>query len=222
MRIDSLTRRLPTGIRLQSTVYDAASASTWEEWLSEEELACLSEFGAAVRRREFVAGRAVARQLMADVLDMSPGAVPLRRAGDGGVDVKRDSWHVSISHSAEHAVAVCARHPVGVDLEQVKPRDEGIARFLLHPQNREDGLLDRLPYDRNVSLILCWTLKEAVLKALRSGFRRSPKTLRLDVDPPHRQATVHIQGEKGWRVYYEALDGFLLSVAYPGKEADGS
>lgn len=175
----------------------------------------MSEFGAAVRRREFIAGRAAARALFADVLKVSPSAVPLRQADDGGVDVERDEWHVSISHSDEHAVAACARHPVGVDLELVKSRDEGIARFLLHPQNRETGLLENLPYDKEEALILCWTLKEAVLKARRSGFRRSPKTLRLEVTPDRQRATVHVQDGRVWSATYDRLEDLILSVAFP-------
>lgn len=214
MSLDLLSQRLPGDIRLRRAVYDSAAASTWKEWLSEEEQACLAEFGAAVRRREFVAGRAVVRQLLAEVLDTSPREVPIRRAEDGAVEVDRNGWFASISHSDEHAVAACARYPVGVDLEQIKPRDAGIARFLLHPENRREGLIDRLPYDSNTALILCWTLKEAVLKARRSGFRRSPKTLRLDVQPVECRATVHVEGGSAWRVCYEKLDGFMLSVAY--------
>ncbi len=215
MNADALLRGLPDGVRLRRTKYDPSSASTWEDWLSEEEQECVSEFGAAVRRREFVAGRAAARALLADVLKVCPGSVPLRQAADGGVDVERDEWHVSISHSAEHAVAACARHPIGVDLEQIKSRDEGIARFLLHPQNREIGLLGDLPYDKEEALILCWTLKEAVLKARRSGFRRSPKTLRLEVDPDRQRATVHVQDGRPWAATYRRVGDLFLSVAFP-------
>lgn len=215
MNVDALIRGLPPGVRLRGTRYDSTSASTWEKWLSEEERDCVSEFGAAVRRREFVTGRAAARTLLADVLEVSPGSVPLRQAEDGGVDVERDEWHVSISHSAEHAVAACARHLIGVDLEQIKPRDEGIARFLLHPQSLESGLLDDLPYERTEALILCWTLKEAVLKARRSGFRRSPKTLRLEVSPDRQRASVHVQDGRLWAARYKRMDDFILSVAFP-------
>ncbi|MEF8939339.1 MAG: 4'-phosphopantetheinyl transferase superfamily protein, partial [Salinivenus sp.] len=192
MQIDALSARLPPTVHLRSVTYDEVEARRWRTWISEEERTCIESFGARSRRREFLAGRAAARQLLASRLSTSPEAVPLRRHADGGVDVDADAWHVSIAHSGPHALAACAPHPVGVDLEQIQPRDPGIADFLFRPEDR--GLVERLPYAFDAALILCWTLKEAVLKARRSGFRTSPKALRLAVDPEAETAAVEIDG----------------------------
>lgn len=213
MTVDSLSSGLPESVALSAVTYDGDDASTWYDWLSAEERVCIASFGAETRRREFLAGRAAARQLLAEPLDTTPDRVPLRRADDDAVDVEAGDWRVSIAHSGPHAIAACARHPIGADLEHVEPRDPAIARFLFAPEDR--GLAEALPYDANSALVLCWTLKEATLKARRTGFRTSPKELHLTVEPADQQARVEVEGGGRWTLVYARLDDYWGGVAVP-------
>jgi 4'-phosphopantetheinyl transferase len=213
MTIDSLARLLPSSVRVRAVAYAEERVGAWRGWLSEEELACLASFGAETRQQEFLVGRAAARRLLAERLDCSPAEVPLRRAADDAIDVEVPDWHVSIAHSGLHAVAACAQHRVGVDLERIQPRDPAIARFLFAPEER--GIVEALPYDANASLILCWALKEATLKARRTGFRTSPKDLTLDVQPAAGRATARIENGERWRLVFARLDGFWSAVGLP-------
>jgi 4'-phosphopantetheinyl transferase len=219
MTIDALADRLPAAVGLRAVTYDAERADEWASWLSGEERECIAGFGAESRRHEFLAGRAAARQLLAARLSVSPADVPLRRDADGGVSVDGADWSVSIAHSGPHAVAACARTPIGVDLEQIQARDPAIATFLFRPADR--GLVDRLPYGPDAALILCWSLKEAVLKARRSGFRTSPKDLRLTVDPDSETAGIEVDGDPPWHVVYTRFDGYWAAVAVPDNPGEG-
>jgi 4'-phosphopantetheinyl transferase len=150
---------------------------------------------------------------------VAPPAVPLRRAPDDAVDVVGHDWRVSIAHSGGHAVAAAARHAVGVDLEHIEPRDSAIVDFLFAPEDR--GLVDTLPYGPDAALVLCWALKEAVLKARRSGFRTTPKALRLTVDPPRDRAAVQVEGGQAWAVSFARLGDYWGTVAVPQEVASG-
>lgn len=203
----------------------SAQRDTWRTWLSDEERACLASFGSEKRRREFIAGRAAARSLLAHRLSCDPADVPLRIADDGAVDVMHDGsvmhdasegppiHHLSIAHSGPHAVAAISGQPVGVDLEEIAPRDAGLERFLMAPDQR--GLIEEWPYGRDASLVLAWTLKEAVLKARRSGFRLSPKKLHLTLNAAgaehngRGEATLTVAEGTTWRVLFDriATDG---------------
>jgi len=213
MTLDSLSGRVPTSVFLRGITYDEERAPVWRAWLSEEEEACVASFGSAKRRREFIAGRAAARQLLADCLDVPPERVPLRRAEDDAVDVAVTNWRVSISHSGPHALAAAARHRIGVDLEHIEPRDPAIERFLFAPEDR--GLIEGLPYDSDAALILCWALKEAVLKARRTGFRTSPKELSLHVEPERETAVIEVENGGRWTGLFARLDDYWGAVAYP-------
>lgn len=208
-----LASRLSSDVVLRGVLYDEQETDRWRSWLSEEEQACMADFGSKKRCRAFLMGRAVARRLLSDHLDVPPAAVPLRRAEDGAVDVSAGDWRVSIAHSGDRALAAAARGPVGSDVEHVKPRDPAVARFLLRPDER--NLLDRLPYDRNWSLLLLWSLKEATLKARRSGFRVSPKALRLTVDADAQTATAVVEGAEQWALSFAAWDDYWTAVATP-------
>lgn len=213
MKIDPLVEALPASVGLRAVVYEAGAAATWRTWLSPEERDCLATFGAETRKQDFLAGRAAARDLLADCLDVAPADVPLRRAADGAVDVTGADWRLSIAHSRGRALAAAARHPVGADLEEIRSRDPAIAEFLFPPEAR--GIVDTLPYAFDAALILCWTLKEAVLKARRSGFRRSPKELDLAVDPATETAVIQVRDGRAWHLFYTRLDDFWGAVALP-------
>lgn len=213
MQTPPLAPRLSSEVTLLGSLYDESAAVQWRTWLSDEEREQIGGFGSERRRRAFLMGRAVARRLLADLLEVPPAAVPLRRAEDGAVDVPGTDWHVSIAHSGDRALAAAARHRIGADLERIRPRDPAVARFLLHPDERD--LPDALPYDRNCALLLLWVLKEAALKARRSGFRTSPKAVRLTVEPSAQTATAVVEGEERWTMSFAPWDDFWTAVAGP-------
>ncbi len=202
---------VPSDIAYCRLTYDADRAPAWKKMLSAEERARLDAFPRAERRRAFLLGRAAARTLLAEQLGTCPADVPLHVAPGGCVEVGGADRLLSIPHSGPRAVAATARRRVGVDLERIRPRRAGIERFLLHPD--EPDLLDRLPLGRARALILCWTLKEAALKAARTGLRRFPTRLRLHVDLPAQAA--HVRDEiEAWHVRFEEWDGCYLAVAF--------
>jgi len=214
-------------VQVQTETYADEQVGTWRTWLSTEEHRCLQSFGSEKRRREFMVGRAAARQLIGHCLDLAPSEVSLAVADDGAVDVRGGDLHLSIAHSGPHAVAVAAPHPVGVDLEAVVERDRSLIRFLLHPDERE-RVMQLFPYDTVPTIVLLWTLKESVLKARRSGFRLSPKKLRLDLDdvdgslsspPASGRVTIRVEGGTSWRVGYTSVLG---DAAAPSSDPEPS
>lgn len=200
-----------------------ALPDAWRSWLSADERTCVASFGSQKRRREFIAGRAAARSLLAALLSCDPAEVSLRVADDGAVDVPETPVHLSIAHSGPHAVAVISGSRVGVDVEEIVPRDPGLERFLMAPDQR--GVINDWPYAREEALVLAWTLKEAVLKARRSGFRLSPKKLHLTLAPDPKpeqggEATVSVRHGDTWRVVYAPVLSspdrrFWCAVAIP-------
>lgn len=204
--------QLPPDIAVRWMTYDPARAETMLALLPPEEQERMAAFTHAGRRRSFVLGRAAARSLLAERLGVAPAQVPLRVADDGGVDVDGAALRVSITHSGEHAVAAVAPRTVGIDLERIAPRHEGVLRFLLHPD--EYAAFDALPLDHTRSLILCWTLKEATLKAIRTGLRRSPKKLRLEIDLPAQSAHVHLLDRPPMHLRFEEREGYYWAVAF--------
>ncbi len=165
-------------------------------------------------RLHFVLGRVALRSLLADRLGIRPEDVPLIMAPGGGIDLAGGLLHVSIAHAGEQAVAVAAPRAIGVDLEQVQARSPGVVDFMLHTDER--AAYDALPLDPVRRLILYWTLKESVLKAMRTGLRRSPKAVRLVVSVPEGCGQAVVEGQQTFELWFQERDGYCLSVAYKG------
>ncbi|MDZ4698293.1 MAG: 4'-phosphopantetheinyl transferase superfamily protein [Rhodothermales bacterium] len=203
---------LPEGLYLRMLTDDPAADVVMMPLLAPEEVALVETLHLEKRRRQYTLGRLALRQLLAEHLGADPARVPLVVAGDGAVDLADSAWRLSVAHSGDHAVAAVHRHgAVGVDIERVQPRHPGLPRFLLHPEER--GLVEGPdPDDR---LILVWTIKEAVLKAMRTGFRISPRTLRVQLDGPNGQASILVNDRMEWQARFTKHDEYYVSVAYP-------
>ena len=205
--------RLPEHIRyrfasLSEVPAEAAAALTADERLY------MASLRLEKRRREFVAGRWVTRSLAATVLDAGgPLGVPLNVRDDGSLELTGVPFSVSLAHSRIGVVAAISRGvEVGIDLEEIKPRSPDLLRFVLH--DSEYALLEKLPIDRDRKLILMWTLKEAVLKGMRTGFRCSPKKLRVLIDYARGEAEIHAPESRIWQAQFEERAGNYLSIAY--------
>ena len=166
------------------------------------------------RRREFVAGRIVARKQAASLLNMNPKDVKLEVCHDGSLDLMDTPYSISLAHSRNGACAAIGFNThIGIDLETIRTRHENLHEFILSKE--EYYLLDALPLSRDHVLILCWTLKEATLKGMRTGFRCSPKKLRLQIDPHNQVAEIAAPNSTTWKAHYTEHDNAYLSIAYP-------
>ena len=127
----------------------------------------------------------------------------------------------SISHKGLHAVGLAARDEgfhVGVDLELPRPRRTDISSVVLTPGERHH--LERLaPEDRARSVLLHFSLKEALYKALSPRVQRYVDFQEVSVEPlPDGTArfTLALAAGEGpfettgwWRLQA----GFLLTMA---------
>lgn len=193
--------------------FDAMQTEAWLQLLSDEERARYEAFPVDKRKREFLLGRVTLRTLLAEQLDEEPASISLHVTEDGAVELPAAPYFVSIAHSGDRAVATVSPDRVGVDLEHVTHCKPAVVDFVLRPDEHE--LLGALPMDRDRAFILCWTIKEATLKALHTGFLRSPKTVHLTIDPEAQQALATAWDGSVWIVPYEPAPDHFLSVAYP-------
>lgn len=201
---------LPEHIHLTQVRHSSELLGQASELLSLQEQERLRTFRSVARQDSFSLGRYAAKTLLSPALGCEPYDVCLGVRDDGSVEVTGKPWHLSISHSGPHAAAAISRIELGIDLERIRPRPESLFRFILHPD--ETAIRDEvdLPMDRQI--VLFWALKESVLKAKRTGLRRSPKSLRLEIDLEANSAS--ISGERQWESRFEIRDDHVLAVSW--------
>lgn len=158
-----------------------ADTRQWTRWLVPAwQLLDAEEVTRARRRRNPEEGNALAiayalhRLMLAQVLGLQPGQVPLRRDELGCPRVGEDLLSTSLSHAGHWVtLASCAPGPIGVDLESLDKLDmlPEIAHHVCHPTESEAMAgLDEAHW--KLGLLRLWVRKEALLKAAGVGLLR--------------------------------------------------
>ncbi len=153
-------------------------------------------FLAARARREFALCRAALRVVLAERLGCSKRQLSFGYLEHGKpfamVDGRRADIGFNVSHSGRHGLIAIAEHrpaaapehgrveQLGVDVEERRPRKdlEGIGSLVFSPAERR--LLAAAADDNRRRLFYrFWSLKEALIKAVGTGFSRSPRGIEI-------------------------------------------
>ncbi len=134
------------------------------------------------------------------------GLVPLpsiaRREGGKPYFPDHPDCHFSLSHTADLCACALSDTPVGIDIELVRPRKEGLPAYVFGEGElvwfREGG-------SRWEDFYTLWTLKEARVKCTGEGlFHRPPRDIAVPLLKPGTSAELNgfvftaLAGE-GWR-----------------------
>lgn len=139
--------------------------------LSPDEQARAARFRFEKHRREFTVGRGMLRTLLGRYLDADPRRLEFGYGPHGKPVLASGGLRFNLSHSGSLALyAVARERELGVDIEEHRPLDdaEQIAeRFFSRAENEAFRALP--PELRNEAFFLCWTRKEAYIKAIGEG-----------------------------------------------------
>ena len=141
-------------------------------------------FLAAHARREFALCRAALRVVLAERLGCGNRQLSFGYLEHGKpfamVDGRRADTGFNVSHSGRHGlIALAERAEMGVDVEERRPRKdlEGIGGLVFSPAERQ--LLAAADRNRKQVFYRLWSLKEALIKAIGTGFSLAPTGIEL-------------------------------------------
>ena len=100
------------------------------------------------------------------------------------------NWHFNLSHSGELVLCALSDSPVGVDIELVRPRKEGLPEYVLRGEDYER--FHRLGGDWSAFYTL-WTERESIVKYTGEGLKAWRRA-----EVPSGCVISHFSGE-GWR-----------------------
>lgn len=192
--------------------------------LDDSEKARSRRFRSVRARREFVLCRAALRINLAERLGCSCGRLsfgfldhgkPYARLADRSADIA-----FNVSHSGGHGlIAITDEACVGVDVEERAPRRDldGIGSLVYGPEERR--LLGTASGRTKVQIFYrLWSMKEALIKALGTGFSLSPSG--FEVPRPmlrgERSGTFrfpHLPSQT-WRILDLGEPRFAAALAY--------
>lgn len=187
--------------------------------LDDEEIRRARMFSRAELGRRYVVRRAALRILLGAALGMEPQSVPLEVGPFGKPQLACPSeLSFNVSHSGGTAViGLTACGAIGVDVESAATvrAPKRLAERFFHPS--EAGPISDLPPHHAASAFLrCWTVKEAVLKALGVGLTRSLRDVVVSSEPWLPLRLRQVPGGRSpsdWSVHELGLLGRQLHVA---------
>ena len=168
------------------------------------------------------------REVLATYTGQSPAHLRFDYGASGKPSLADDLGvrpHFNLSHTVDlAALAITVDHPLGVDIERVRPLKEDIAGRFFSPA--EVAALGALPVDaRETAFYRCWTRKEAFVKATGHGlgFPLDSFDVTLTADAP---AILRIAGQSPqqvalWRLlHFDAAPGVVGAIALRSTQPD--
>lgn len=149
--------------------------------------------------------RAEARVLLACLLSARFGLDPMPQPDRGPAGKPwfpaRPDVHFNVSHSGGLLLCGAGTAPVGVDIERVRPRRDGLARYVL---SEAEYAWFQARGARWEDLYGLWTLKEARCKCTGGGLDRPPRRIAVPLLGPGEAGTLdglrfRSYGGEGWR-----------------------
>jgi len=207
-------------------------------WLDAQEVARWRRYLHPRPRRDFALCRAALRAMLCSRLGCRNDELAFDTLRYGKpyalVGGRPASVGFNVSHGGRHGlIALAPAGRIGVDVEERNTRRDldGIMLMVYTPEERAE--LDQLNGEQKVRLFFSlWTMKEALIKALGTGFSLNPS--RFEIPPalrrggragafrfPHNPAA-------GWWIEKLDTNGFAAAVAYElapeseGAEADNT
>ncbi|HUT18859.1 MAG TPA: 4'-phosphopantetheinyl transferase superfamily protein [Anaerolineae bacterium] len=197
--------------------------------LSADERERADRFRFETDRMRFIVGRGTLRSILGRYLNTEPGRVQLCYGPHGKPHLREESNQATIrfnlAHSHQLAIYAFARtREVGIDLEYIRPvpRLQQIAASVFSA--RENALLSGLPASQQQeAFYLCWTCKEAYVKAKGLGLEHPLEQFDVSLVPGEPARLLRVESDPGdtsrWSLrWLEPAPGYVAALAVEGHD----
>lgn len=175
-------------------------------------------------RRSFILTRGALRALIGRYIGVSPANIVFSYGTKGKPAVESsDSIDFNVSHSGDFTVVAFAHdRKIGVDVERIRPVSDltDIAARFFCPE--EFNELMSVPAEhRDRAFFLCWTRKEAYIKAKGAGLSIALNDFRVTLQPGLPAAFIRLEDGQDmatdWSLHnLELAPDFAAALAYAG------
>ena len=205
------------------TVAGAGVLSWLEGLLSPDEKERAARFRFEHLRHSFVIARGVLRVLLGGYLGISPASVQFVYNLKGKPTLPAPAFlEFNASHAGGLAVfAFTTACEVGVDVEQIRPLTDmqDIANRFFCPGEAAE-LLSLNESQREHAFFLCWTRKEAYIKAIGEGLSAPLDSFRVNIEPGAPARFVELPLDAGaWTLHdLQLASDYAAALAYHDTE----
>jgi 4'-phosphopantetheinyl transferase len=200
---------------------DAHERTRLTSYLSADEVSRAARFVFPRDRDHFIVARGRLRELLGKYLHCSPDAMQFKagRYGKPSLLDDRDPLRFNLSHS--HGLALygfCMGRELGIDTEKIRPgfAGEGIAERYFSPAEQRD--LAELPKElRDAAFFLCWTRKEAYIKAHGDGLQIPLDSFDVSLKPGEPERLRSVDSDRWSMRSFAPAPEFVAAIIAEGE-----
>jgi 4'-phosphopantetheinyl transferase len=190
-------------------------------YLDKDEVSRAERFVFARDRDHFIVAKGRLREMLGEYLHCPPGAVQLKTGRHGKPSLLDDRHPLRFNLSHSHGLALygfCMGRELGIDAEKIRPgfAGQGIAeRYFSAAEQRE---LTEVPKElRDTAFFLCWTRKEAYIKAHGDGLQIPLDSFDVSLKPDE-PATLRSADRGRWSVRsFTPAPEFVAAIIVEGE-----
>jgi 4'-phosphopantetheinyl transferase len=190
-------------------------------YLSEDEVSRAQRFVFPRDRDHFMVARGRLRELLGNYLHCPPNAVQFKTGRYGKLSLLDDGNQLrfNLSHSLGLALyGFCMGRELGIDTEKIRPgfAGEGIAERYFSPAEQRE--LAELPKElRDTAFFLCWTRKEAYIKAHGDGLQIALDSFDVSLKPGEPAALRSVDSGRWSMRSFTPAPEFVAAIIAEGK-----
>src|ERR1700730_1444128 len=190
-------------------------------YLNKDEVSRAERFVFPRDRDHFIVARGRLRELLGKYLRCPPDAVQFKTGRFGKLSLLDDENQLRFNLSHSHGLALygfCMGRELGIDAEKIRPgfAGQGIAeRYFSAAEQRE---LTEVPKElRDTAFFLCWTRKEAYIKARGDGLQIPLDSFDVSLKPDE-PATLRSEDRGRWSVRsFTPAPEFVAAIIVEGE-----
>jgi 4'-phosphopantetheinyl transferase len=199
---------------------DAAELLRWREFLSEDEVSRADRFVFPRDRDHFIVARGRLREILGMYLGRSPESLRFQ-TGKYGKPALGDQSDLRFNLTHSHGLAVygfAMERALGIDVEKIRPDfggEEIAERYFSAAEQKE---LRELPVElRATAFFLCWTRKEAYIKAHGDGLQMPLASFDVSLTPD-KPATLRSSDGQRWSLCsFTPAPGYAAAMIAEGQ-----
>ena len=201
---------------------EGANAGRLATTLAADELARASRFIFDRDRNHFVSARSILRSILGQYLRRPAASIAFSYAPEGKPQLRLEDADApirfNVSHSNGLAVyAVSRNREIGIDVEKIRPdfRGEAIAQRFFSSRELAE-LRSLLPEQRDEGFFLCWTRKEAYVKARGAGLGIALNSFDVSLIPGMPERLVSADSNRWMLRSFRPADRFVGALVAEG------
>jgi 4'-phosphopantetheinyl transferase len=190
-------------------------------YLSKDEVSRAERFVFPRDRDHFIVARGRLRELLGKYLHCSPDAVQFKTGRYGKLSLLDDGNQLRFNLSHSHGLALygfCMGRELGIDTEKIQPEfaGEGIAQRYFSATEQRD--LAEVPTERRArAFFLCWTRKEAYIKAHGKGLEIALDSFDVSLKPGEPEALRSADSNRWSMRSFTPAPEFVAAVVAEGE-----